>query len=163
MARTGTDLDWLEILLNNLEVDPDDCWLLTKYVNKNHRGYGELVINLGYGKSTIRRSPHRFSYEFFVGVIPDGYQVDHTCHDPEVCHAGDTCKHRRCVNPKHLKAVPRAINSSRQSRHRNGGNAEKTHCPKGHPYSLENTYIRPNGRRKCRRCNALREAEKRKS
>lgn len=31
-------------------------------------------------------------------------------------------------------------------------NANKTHCPQGHPYSTENTYIHPKGRRVCRIC-----------
>jgi group I intron endonuclease len=33
----------------------------------------------------------------------------------------------------------------------------KTHCPQGHPYDLENTYIRPNGHRLCRTCHRVRE------
>ncbi len=32
-------------------------------------------------------------------------------------------------------------------------NAEKTHCPKGHPYDESNTYVL-NGKRYCRRCTA---------
>jgi len=28
----------------------------------------------------------------------------------------------------------------------------KTHCPKGHPYTPENTYTFADGRRRCRRC-----------
>lgn len=28
----------------------------------------------------------------------------------------------------------------------------KTHCPQGHPYDDENTYISPDGRRMCRAC-----------
>lgn len=31
-------------------------------------------------------------------------------------------------------------------------NKDKTHCPKGHPYSAENTYITSEGGRKCRTC-----------
>lgn len=31
-----------------------------------------------------------------------------------------------------------------------------THCPKGHEYTNENTYIGKNGKRVCRSCNALR-------
>jgi hypothetical protein len=31
-------------------------------------------------------------------------------------------------------------------------NAAKTHCPRGHPYSLENTYIQHGGGRRCRTC-----------
>ncbi len=31
-------------------------------------------------------------------------------------------------------------------------NRSKTHCPKGHPYTPENTYKYDDGRRRCRRC-----------
>lgn len=33
--------------------------------------------------------------------------------------------------------------------------AQKTHCPHGHPYSPENTYVRPCGRRVCRECRRI--------
>jgi len=32
-------------------------------------------------------------------------------------------------------------------------NAGKTHCGKGHRFDEANTYIRPNGHRRCRACN----------
>lgn len=31
-------------------------------------------------------------------------------------------------------------------------NAERTHCPQGHPYDQENTYVNPSGQRHCREC-----------
>lgn len=34
-------------------------------------------------------------------------------------------------------------------------NKDKTHCPKGHPYSPENTYITTEGGRKCRACKKI--------
>lgn len=34
-------------------------------------------------------------------------------------------------------------------------NAVKTHCPKGHEYTEENTYRNPQGRRWCRACSRL--------
>lgn len=37
----------------------------------------------------------------------------------------------------------------------------KTHCPKGHEYSFENTYYRANGGRSCRACNRDRDRRKR--
>lgn len=40
----------------------------------------------------------------------------------------------------------------------NDPNRNKTHCPKGHPYSGRNLYVSPNGRRRtCRRCRADRQ------
>lgn len=35
---------------------------------------------------------------------------------------------------------------------RTPANQEKTHCPKGHPYDEENTYLHPRGYRACRAC-----------
>lgn len=34
--------------------------------------------------------------------------------------------------------------------------AAKTHCPQGHPYSPENTYVNPQGSRECRICHRRR-------
>lgn len=50
----------------------------------NPKGYGYTSDN---GKM---RTAHRASYEIFIGPIPDGDQVLHTCDTPS------------CVNPKHL-------------------------------------------------------------
>lgn len=33
-------------------------------------------------------------------------------------------------------------------------NRKKTHCPQGHQYSKANTYVTPEGYRRCRRCRA---------
>lgn len=39
------------------------------------------------------------------------------------------------------------------------GRRKSTHCPRGHEFTKENTYIRPNdGKRSCKACNRLREA-----
>jgi hypothetical protein len=35
-------------------------------------------------------------------------------------------------------------------------NAAKTECPRGHPYTSENTYVYPDGRRGCRTCSRAR-------
>lgn len=67
----------------------------------------------GYGKFPLTRTrsvfAHRFAYELFVGPIPDGMYIDHVCHNVHpTCMGGETCVHRRCMNPRHLRvATPR--------------------------------------------------------
>lgn len=84
----------------------------------NADGYGTIGRNLA----------HRVAYERERGPIPDGMTLDHTCHDPEVCHAGRDCPHRRCVNVDHLEPATPAANASRSSKR----HATTEHCPKGH-------------------------------
>src|SRR5512134_3040927 len=36
-----------------------------------------------------------------------------------------------------------------------------THCKRGHPWNEENTYISPNGKRNCRACRRITDAENR--
>lgn len=116
-------------------------------------GYGLTHYN---GKT---KRVHRLFYELYLGEIPEGMVLDHTCHDPKKCHLGVDCPHRRCVNLVHLALVTRAENSARQYWNAHNGQkacAEaqriKTQCPKGHPYTGNNLMVRPNGHRRCREC-----------
>lgn len=127
------------------------CWPWTDGVQ---RGYGHFYLRDTTGRRHAVR-PHRLAYELMFGEIPtyaeSGIEVDHTCHDPAVCVAGDNCPHRRCCNPHHMKlsvnvencAPGRMVHWQRL----------KTHCPQGHEYSTANTLLRPNGHRYCRTCN----------
>ncbi len=85
---------------------PEECWpwLGTKITV----GYGVFVRS--------RRDPqyaHRASYEMFVGPIPDGLTIDHTCHNRDPDCPGGKCPHRLCVNPAHLEPVTSAENLRR--------------------------------------------------
>lgn len=104
----------------------NECWLWTAYKDKD--GYGKFGIN---NKTFMA---HRFSYEYFIGKIPDGFQIDHLC------------RVRNCVNPDHLEPVTPKENTNR------GNIAEyqkiKTHCPSGHEYSGKNN----RGERICHKC-----------
>jgi hypothetical protein len=111
-----------------------DCWTWTAGISST--GYGvyrpipERIVGA-----------HRYAIEDLVGLIPDGLQVDHLC------------RNRACVNPDHLQVVDSRTNTLRgnsaSARH-----ARKTHCPKGHLYDDENTYVWVgDGHRRCRRCH----------
>jgi hypothetical protein len=69
------------------------CWVWKSYLSKI--GYGRFYFK---GKLMLA---HRYSYENFVGLIPDNMEVDHKC------------KNKSCVNPKHLEAVTHKENIRR--------------------------------------------------
>lgn len=106
------------------------CWLWTG-ATFPRGGYGQFRGRAG---KTVRA--HRFSYEFVIGPIPTGLQLDHLC---RVHH---------CVNPAHLEPVTNRENILRGVL----WCSAKTHCSAGHEYSVTNTYIRPNGHRVCKIC-----------
>ncbi len=115
-----------------------DCWLWQRALND--AGYGVVYIE---GRS---RLAHRVAYELYVGSIPDGLELDHTC------------PNRSCVYHGHLQAVTHLENVRR-------GNGAidtrirfqaRTHCVNGHKLDEDNTYsyINRDGYmvRECRTC-----------
>ena len=117
----------------NHVVKTKTCWL---WVGANSNGYGK--VNVGDGKI---RWAHRVSYEMEKGKIPFGKHIDHLC------------KNKICINPKHLEAVTQTENN-RRSTGFGGLNFRKTHCPKKHKYTKENTYSYGTGRQ-CKICKKM--------
>lgn len=105
----------------------EGCWIWQGPVH--HTGYG------GFGRS---RFAHRYSYETFIGPIPDGLQLDHLC------------RNRACVRPDHLEPVTMRDNLLR-GQGPSALHSRKTHCPKGHAYDLLNTRFEGSSRH-CREC-----------
>ena len=108
----------------------DTCWLW-KGANDGH-GYGDFVVDW---RSNRHQKAYRFAYELANGTIPDGLVIDHLC------------RNRKCVRPTHLEAVTVAENNRRSALVK----ASRPLCSKEHPYTPENTRVRP-GRRQCLTC-----------
>lgn len=133
----------LQRLMERSAPAPNGCLLYTGTLNNT--GYGQISVD---GSLMLA---HRAMYELTVGPIPDGMNLDHTCHNSDAaCVGGSNCLHRRCINVEHLEPVTGAENTRRGKSWATNGS--KTHCLRGHPFTDENTYVW-HGRRDCRACN----------
>jgi len=114
------------------------CWIWKGALDK--QGYGFFSIN-----RKLKRA-HRVSYEHWNDELDSNLVIDHLCRNPS------------CVNPEHLQQV-----TIQQNLLRGMGlgvfNSKKTYCPKNHPLSGENLYLRSDGKRACRLCR--KEADRR--
>lgn len=134
--------------LANVLVLENGCWQWMGTITED--GYGR------WGRfprpDGLSAMAHRFVHQRCIGWIPDGHQVDHTCHDPKVCNLTDDCPHRRCVNPLHLKAVT-ARENVRRSNGPAAANLTKTHCPEGHSFAEH--AIWEGNKRRCGICRPI--------
>lgn len=108
-----------------------------------HAGHRQVWLYTGSHKSRSGIQVHRLVLLAFVGPAPDGH---------EACHRNDVANDNRLAN---LYWGTRADNM--QDRLRNGGNpfVKRTHCPRGHEYTPENTRVY-NGCRSCKECQRIR-------
>lgn len=120
----------------------DGCWLWTGPLHSGGK--------TGYGW-TGKKLAHRQAYEYAVGPIPDGLQLDHLC------------RVRLCVRPEHLEPVTQKENIRR-------GDAPSTvaartgKCQRGHLLSGRNLYVVPaTGAHRCQACVNDRQRKNRRS
>jgi hypothetical protein len=114
------------------------CWTWTGITDP--KGYGRWG----------RKIASRHSWELANGAIPDGMWVLHHCDN------------KPCVNPRHLY-LGTVIENTQDAMTRGKVprvNAEKTHCPAGHPYAGVNLYVVKSGGRQCKECNRTRSRER---
>ena len=113
----------------------------------NSHGYGTS------GRANTWKSAHREAYIAAKGPIPDGYVIDHVCHNEAAargeCEGESKCLHRRCVNPEHLEAVTHQENTRRGL----NGYATRTHCKSGrHDITDPGSWVTGGHGRQCREC-----------
>ncbi len=72
------------------------CWEWT--ASKDEDGYGTFTV---YSEGNKHYQAHRWCWEFLVGPIPDGLQLDHLC------------LNKACVMPDHLEVVTTQENTRR--------------------------------------------------
>ena len=114
------------------------CWLWQSNATRDNYGLASYLVD-GEWKSI---GAHRLSYITFVGEIPVGHQIDHLC------------RNKSCINPEHLEAVTARENTLRADNAPATINLKKTHCKKGHEFTIANIYRSPQNpnHRECRTC-----------
>jgi hypothetical protein len=122
--------------------DMTPCFEFAGY--RNRSGYGVRKKRRAGGSTLV----HRQEWEAAHGPIPSGLEVMHLCDNPP------------CYRLDHLRLGTHAENmaDSKAKGRATNGHRGRTECSNGHPYTPENTYIRPDSTRDCMACRRLRVA-----
>lgn len=113
-----------------------DCWLWTGA--QRTTGYGAFQMGRGDGEGV--QSAHVVSWRLTNGEVPAGMFVCHRCDVPLCVRAGHLFLGTPGDNVRDMVAKGRDHYTQIEQ------------CPKGHPYTSENTYRDTSGRRRCREC-----------
>ncbi len=138
----------LERLMDKvMPVTETGCWIWMAPLDKGGYGSFGFYDSLKYKtkkQKSVKVKAHIAMYTELVGPIPEGLELDHLC------------RVRCCVNPAHLEPVTHQENCRRgmAAAVATARSKAKTHCPRGHEYTEENTFI-TNGGRKCKQCRTL--------
>ena len=129
-----------EVFEKNIKFSTEtDCWIWNKGTSAS--GYGRYYID------GVQRYAHQYSYELYIGPIPNGLLVLHRCNN------------KPCVNPDHLYAGTYSNNND--DVRRTGGGYKKTnqeYCGRGHLMLTGSLYVGRDGRRQCKSCAQIRNA-----
>lgn len=106
-----------------------DCYEWTG--SRNASGYGKFKAG------NTSRLAHHWLWTEFVGLVPDGHDLDHLC------------RNRGCVNIAHLQPVTHRENMVRGLA--GAWQRARTRCPYGHEYMEVNWSS--GQRRRCKTCS----------
>ena|SRR5882724_11110236 len=120
-----------------------ECW---QCLRPNGSGYAiKFIGRKGY-------TLHREIWQELYGKLDRKMDLHHICGN------------KKCYNPNHLMALSRFAHFFIHNE-RIRGRLMQTHCLRGHEFTDANTYISKNpgyvGGRNCRKCHAMREANRR--
>lgn len=101
------------------------CWIW-QGAPRNHEGYGQFHF------AGRNHAPHTIVLMLLHGI--EGSREEFADH---------LCRVRMCCNPDHLRMVTPKQNALENNASPFAANAAKTHCPRGHEYTPENTAIVP--------------------
>lgn len=107
---------------------------------QNYMPSGHQTISLCKDRVQSIWQVHHLVLMAFVGPRPEG---------AEGCHWNDNPADNRLEN---LRWDTRSANQLDSVRNGSHHMANRTHCPKGHEYTPENTYRYPGGNRACNEC-----------
>lgn len=127
-ATSGPLPDWF---MERVRVDESGCWIWT----------GNLAVRGGYGlvwREQKKQRAHRVAFSLAGGTLLPGHVVHHRCET------------KPCVNPEHLEQIQFGQHTILHVR----GGIWRTHCPRGHELTPENTHKRGDGYKCCRTCIA---------
>lgn len=141
MPPAQYDQWWIARIKSRCTITSTGCWLWTGFKSRN-----------GYGESTYRSRRtfiHRKMLELTQGIKLA--RLEYACH---------SCDVKLCCNPEHIWKGDNRLNKKDETAKGKNYWANKTHCPRGHEYTPENTYpyeCRPGViSRGCKACMRLR-------
>lgn len=125
-------------------ITEDGCWLFLGKLHKN--GYAKVNWKNIKTRSLIR----------IVGYVWHGLDLEDL--SQEACHKLE-CKNKHCFYFGHIYIGSHKDNMRDMQILGTHGSSKKTHCPRGHDYSIYGSVY--SGRRYCRQCNAEKKKEAR--
>lgn len=148
-APKMTDADYIAYYKSRCIITESGCWEWQGFRAKSRnlkdptRGYPEG----SYRNRKVRLNRHMIELTQRP-LLPNEYGC-HRCDNPP------------CINPDHLYPATQSQNKLDEVARGRSYYIARTHCPKGHPYDDENTYInkKQNGRtaRNCKVCSRIRQ------